>query len=106
MKNFILLAITITGFSFPVFAKGFNAQNCTYNGIPLYGKVQVVDRFPDIKVKVVKNFGKLKVQQVKHFADSCGKWQIVNHFPDFKVQFVDHFSDIDIQYVKHFPGVK
>ena len=107
MKQFLFLAMVITGFAAsPALAKEFNAKNCTYNGTPLYGRVKVVDHFADIKVKVVKHWGKLKVQQVNHFADSCGKWQMVKSFPDFTIQFVNHSSDIDIQYVKHFPGVK
>ena len=35
--------------------------SCTYNGIPLYGKVKVVENFEDFKVKVVNNFEDLKV---------------------------------------------
>ena len=62
---------------------GLNKKACTYNNISLYGKVQIVDTFPD----------------------KCGKWQFVTAFPDFKVQFVDSFPDITIQYVTAFPGV-
>jgi hypothetical protein len=78
--------------------------DCTFNGIKLYGKVQVVDAFPDIKVQVVDAFPDLKVQVVDVFPDECGKWQFVDVFPDFKVQFVDAFPDIKIQYVDVFPG--
>lgn len=73
---------------------GLNKKACTYNNISLYGKVQIVDSFPDIKVKIVDTF-----------PDKCGKWQFVTAFPDFKVQFVDSFPDITIQYVTAFPGV-
>ena len=66
--------------------------DCTFNGINLYGKVQVVDAFPDIKVQVVDAFPDLKVQ-------------VVDAFPDFKIQFVDAFPDIKIQYVDAFPGL-
>lgn len=82
------------------------SSDCTYNGIPLYGKVQIVDRFPDIKVKVVDNFPDLKVQNVQSFPNACGKWQYVDRFPDFKVQFVDTFPNIKIKYVDSFPGVR
>lgn len=83
-----------------------NISSCSYNGIPLYGKVKVVNSFPDIKVKVVSSFEDLDVQQVNAFADKCGKWQFVDSFPDFKVQFVDSFPDITIKFVQSFPGQK
>lgn len=84
---------------------GTVSGDCTFNGKRLYGKIQVVDYFPDIKVKVVTSFPDLKVQKVNVFPDSCGKWQMVTVFPDLKIKFVDHFPDIKIQYVDHFPGL-
>ncbi len=83
---------------------GSVGSDCAYNGIRLYGKVQVVDSFPDIKVQVVTSFPDLKVEKVTSFPDSCGKWQFVDSFPDFKVQFVDSFPDVKIEYVSSFPG--
>lgn len=79
--------------------------DCTFKGIRLYGKVQIVEHFPDLKVQVVEHFPDLKVQKVTSFPDSCGKWQIVEHFPDFKIQLVEHFPDLKIQWVEHFPGL-
>ena len=67
---------------------------CTYKGKKLFGKVQVVDFFPDIKVQVVDFFPDLKVQRVDFFPTSCGKWQFVDFFPDIKVQFVDFFPGL------------
>lgn len=86
-----------------LFAAGVDAQ-CRAKRNALFGKVQVVKSFPDLKVQVVKSFPDLKVQQVKSFPDKCGKWQFVDSFPDFKVQFVDAFPDIKIQFVDAFPG--
>jgi hypothetical protein len=80
-------------------------KNCLYGGKKLWGKVQFVDSFPDLKVQVVSSFPDLKVQQVTSFPDSCGKWQTVTSFPDLKVQIVTSFPDIKIQYVTSFPGV-
>jgi len=80
-------------------------SSCSYNGIALKGKVQVVDSFPDIKVKVVGSFPDLKVEEVTSFPDSCGKWEFVNSFPDFKIQYVDSFPDIEIEFVNSFPGL-
>ena len=79
-------------------------SSCRVNGKRLYGKVQVVKSFPDIKVQVVRSFPDLKVQKVSSFPDKCGKWQFVDSFPDLKVQFVDSFPDVKIQYVNAFPG--
>jgi hypothetical protein len=115
MKRKILLCTLLISVIFATIAV-VNKQNavakapskingdCTFNGIKLYGKVQVVDAFPDIKVQVVDAFPDLKVQVVDVFPDECGKWQFVDVFPDFKVQFVDAFPDIKIQYVDVFPG--
>ena len=77
-------------------------SGCSYNGMPLHGKVQVVTSFPDINVQVVDSFPDLKVKQVTSFPDACGEWQMVDSFPDFTVQFVDSFPDIKIQYVSSF----
>lgn len=81
------------------------SSDCTYNGIKLYGKVKIVDSFPDIKVQKKDAFQDLSVQYVNVFPDTCGKWQIVDDFPDFTVQFVDHFPDITIKEVTVFPGI-
>ncbi len=78
---------------------------CTFKGKKLYGKVQVVDYFPDIRVQIVDYFPDLKVQSVDYFPTSCGKWQFVDYFPDIKIQFVDYFPDVKIQYVDYFPGL-
>ena len=80
--------------------------NCSYNGINLYGKVQFVESFPDLKVQIDNSFPDLKVQFVESFADSCGKWQVVDAFPDFKVQIVSSFGDIKIKEVSSFPGIR
>lgn len=76
-----------------------------YKGIPLWGKVKVVEHHADIKVQVVKAFPDLKVKKVTSFPDSVGKWQFVNNFPNFTIQFVTSFPDIKIQFVDAFPGV-
>jgi hypothetical protein len=81
------------------------AADCTLNGVKLYGAVEVVDSFPDMKVQVVDSFPDLKVKTVDSFADACGKWKFVDSFPDFKIQFVDSFPDLKIQFVESFPGL-
>lgn len=79
-------------------------SSCTFKGFKLYGKIQVVDAFPDIKVQIVDAFPDLKVKEVDAFPDDCGKWKFVDAFPDTKIQFVDAFPDVKIQYVDAFPG--
>jgi hypothetical protein len=81
------------------------SEDCTWNGIPLYGKVQVVESFADIDVEVVTSFPDLNVKVVESFADDCGEWEFVDSFPDFTIRFVDSFPDIRIKFVESFPGV-
>lgn len=80
--------------------------NCAFNGKKLYGKIQIVTSFPDVKVQEVKSFPDIKVQKVTSFPDSCGKWQIVSSFPDTRVQFVQSFPDVKVEYVTSFPGMQ
>lgn len=80
--------------------------DCTFEGINLWGKIQFVEHFPDIKVQFVDHFPDLKVKYVDHFPDRCGLWQVVEHFPDIKIQVVEHFPDIKVKVVDHFPGVE
>lgn len=80
-------------------------SDCTLNGIKLYGDVQVVESFPDLKVQIVSSFPDLKVKRVDSFPDSCGKWRFVDSFPDFKIQYVESFPDLKIEMVDSFPGL-
>ena len=82
-----------------------NAEDCTWKGYPLYGKIKFVESFPDIKIQVVDAFPDIKVKLVDAFADDCGEWEIVESFPDVKVQIVESFADIKVQFVESFPGV-
>ncbi len=115
MKKFLLTAVvvfTAVGMttSYSAHHQDVEARkvgsNCRYKGIKLWGKVKVVNSFPDIKVQVVNSFPDLKVKKVSSFPSSCGKWKFVNSFPDFKVKFVRSFPDIKIKYVRSFPGVR
>lgn len=107
IRIFILnlsLLIFVLSFSSSAQAKSVVSAQCTYKDIKLFGKVEVVENFPDLKVQVVEHFQDLKVKSVSHFPDACGKWQFVDHFPDFKIKYVNHFPDIKIKMVDHFPG--
>ena len=88
----------------PVVLGSFDKGSCRFNGKQLWGKIQEVTAFPDVKVQVVTAFADVKVEKVTAFPDKCGKWQMVTAFPDTKVQFVTAFPDVKIQYVTAFPG--
>lgn len=85
--------------------ESINPENCSFQGIKLYGNVQIVEHFPDIQVQVVESFPNLNVKWVKSFPDACGKWKQVEHFPDFKIQYVTSFPDVKIKTVESFPGI-
>lgn len=111
MKNIsslLVIVCVLVSFSFALRAtkkvEGPIDASCSCKGKKMYGKVQIVTSFPDVKVQIVNAFPDLKVQMVNSFPDKCGQWQIVNSFPDVKVQFVESFPDVKIQYVNSFPG--
>ena len=90
----------------PVAAAGGKlGADCSFKGKKLYGKIKIVEAFPDLKVQVVDAFPDLKVQVVDAFPDKCGKWKMVDAFPDVKIQMVTAFPDIKIKYVNAFPGL-
>ena len=95
LKRFskILLLTGLLSMMLPVLCSaGAVSKDGYYNGIPLWGKVKVVEHNADIKVQVVKSFPDLKVKKV-------------TSFPDFTIQYVNSFPDIKIQFVDAFPGV-
>lgn len=100
----LLFLVSLFGFS-SLAARNPVGADCTYNGKKLYGKIQFVQNFADIKIKVVRNFPDLKVKFVDNFADRCGEWTVVENFPDLKVQIVENFPDIEVQYVENWPGL-
>jgi hypothetical protein len=89
-----LCVAAVLGWSLSAWAGSIDKAGCSVNGHKLYGKIQLVDAFPDVKV-----------QKVTAFPDTCGKWQFVTAFPDTKVQLVTAFPDVKIQYVTAFPGM-
>ena len=111
MKSLLILAMMLLSFGFTNAqdSKGNHEQmiagNCYYKGIQLWGKVQFVTSFPDIKIQYVESFPDIKVKFVTSFPDECGLWQITESFPDFKVQVVTSFPDIKIKVVTSFPGI-
>ncbi len=113
MKRWIVLAAFALSFVLTIFISPINVVNaenntsvsCDYNGIQLYGKVQIVSEFPDFTIQQVDSSPDLLVQQVRSLPNTCGKWQIVDSFPDFKVKYVTKNADIKVKMVELFPGV-
>ena len=79
--------------------------DCKCKGVALYGRVKIVNSFPDFKIKVVDSFPDLRVRFVDSFPDECGRWKIVDSFPDFTIQYVESFPDFTIKIVESFPGM-
>ena len=105
MKNVLALCVVCLFATTAASAEDLIAEDCSFNGFPLYGDVEIVESFPDIKVQIVDSFPDLKVQLVDSFPDDCGQWKFVDSFPDVKIQIVDSFPDIKVQYVDSFPGL-
>ncbi|MBR3492759.1 MAG: hypothetical protein IKH44_10730 [Bacteroidales bacterium] len=116
MKKTLILALLVL-LSLPIVAQskdkkpGFNKENCTFvtkdgKTFNLYGKVKIVESFPDIKVQIVESFEDLDVKIVENFPDQCGKIKLVENFPDVKVEIVNSFPDIKVKIVEAFPGVR
>jgi hypothetical protein len=106
--NIFLALTTFIIFNLSLFAQsedGFNEEECSFNGIKLYGKIQFVESFPDLTIMVVESFPDLKVKIVDSFPDDCGEWQIVDSFPDVKIKIVESFPDLEIKFVESFPGI-
>ena len=80
----LLLLLTLAWLTLPALADKPDVSK-------IYGKIQIVDSFPDYKVEVVDSFPDLKVQKVDSFADGPGEWQMVDSFPDFTIKYVDSF---------------
>ena len=103
---FLLVTLLLVIVATPALTESnINEENCTYKDKQLYGKVEIVESFPDLEIKVVDSFPDLKVKIVDSFADDCGEWDFVDSFPDIKVQFVESFPDIEIKFVDSFPGI-
>jgi catabolite regulation protein CreA len=57
----LLLAGTLALFAISAAHAGKVGSDCTYKGKKLYGKIQIVNSFPDIKIRYVTSFpGRVK----------------------------------------------
>lgn len=80
--------------------------SCSYQGIPLKGKVKFVEHGEDFKIKYVNYDEDLGVEFVKWGADDCGEWQEVDYGEDFKVKVVDWDEDVKVKKVEYSPGMR
>ncbi len=106
-----LACLASTLMIFPALSPAFGSddldrETCSYKGKKLYGKILVVDSFPDLKIKETTSFPDLNVQLVNSFPNNCGQWELVESFPDLKVKYVSSFPDITIKFVTSFPGLR
>lgn len=82
-------------------------KDCRCKGIPLHGRVRVVDGNADFTVRVVTSaLADLSVRRVTSYPNECGEWQFVNDFSDFTVRFVDGSADFTIRYVDSYSGTR
>ena len=78
--------------------------DCKCKGIPLHGRVKVVEYNADFEVKVVNVQADIEVKKVKANPQICGEWQFVESSPDFTIRFVNAHPDFTIRYVNAHPG--
>ena len=81
------------------------AKDCRCKGVPLRGKVRVVDAFETFTVRVVSSNADLNVRWVTAFPDNCGEWQLVDAFEDFTIRYVSANEDFTISTTSAFPGL-
>jgi hypothetical protein len=106
MRLLIPAAVIWSGLSSALLGREIiDKSTCEFKGHQLYGKIQLVESFPDITVEVVRAFPDLKVKLVEAFPNRCGEWQMVTSFPDTKVKIVESFGDIKVEFVDSFPGI-
>ncbi|MFT3710940.1 MAG: hypothetical protein QM817_25215 [Archangium sp.] len=80
--------------------------NCTWKGKKLYGKIEFVDSFPDLKIREVTALADLKVEMVSSLPSRCGEWQEVTSLPTLRVKKVTAFEDLEVEFVTAFPGFR
>ncbi len=100
-----LMALSATDSTEIIKEPVFDKENCTCNGIPLYGNVEVVNSNADFRVQIVNSFENLMVEKVNSNALKCGEWIFVNSNADFTIEFVNSNPDFTIRYVETQPGI-
>lgn len=110
MKRFLLILICLLPLS--LLAENPIDDDCTFNGIPLRGKVYIYPSIglEDFRVCIVASGTEDLKVHAKTFCDEqseCGEWQFVDNpgLADFTIAIVDKaYSDFTISYFP-IPGI-
>jgi hypothetical protein len=94
----VLLIVSLYIYDENLNGQGIDVDNCTCKGLLLYGKVQIVDRSPDLRVEIVSGFSDIEVDTVTYTPSKCGEWKFVDRSPDIKVQYVSSGADLKIRF--------
>ncbi|MBN1339287.1 MAG: hypothetical protein JXA03_08185 [Bacteroidales bacterium] len=105
MKRLIFILIVLIALAKTGHSQDFDPYTCTFKGKELFGKIQRVTSFADLKVEVVDYNADLEVDTTSSWPSKCGQWKFVQHFPDLKVEFVKYGADLRIKYVNYGAGV-
>ncbi len=104
MKRLLLLLICFLPLQ--MLAENPIDDDCTFNGIPLYGKVKIVDIGETFKVRIVDIGEDIKICESNFNETTCGNWQFVTIGEDFSIRFVTIGEDFTIRFVNLGNGVK
>ncbi|MFD1261613.1 hypothetical protein [Entomomonas asaccharolytica] len=108
MKKLFLLSglmVILANFSTYTLAAGIDKERCTFNDIPLYGKVKIVDSDADITVQRVETAADIDIK-LNDSPAHCGEWHFVEQQADFTIEYVPDGADIKIREVDIDPGIK
>lgn len=89
--------------SSPRVSAGWNG--CSFNGVPMFGRVKVVSVGARFKIRIVGGKAALRVKGVPKLAKKCGEWQFVSATPAFTVQIVRAGEDFTVSLGTGHPGV-
>jgi hypothetical protein len=110
-RAFIILLLSLAAPLY-CFAGGdvvIDKDNCTITKdgktFNLYGDIQIVESYPDLRVQIVNSYPDMKIQIVSSYPTECGLVKIVDSYPILRVQIVDSNPDLKVQIVDHYPGI-
>lgn len=113
MKKF-LLSLALISASLISFAQDvtIDKEKCTITKYgktyPLYGKVQIVEDYPDFTVKITDDFYDLVIKETGNVQCECGEYRLSDDYPDIRIKIVDDYPDIRVRYAgwNEFPGLR
>lgn len=81
-------------------------SGCSFNGVPMSGRVKVVSVGAQFKIRLVGSNASLMVKGVTRPAKRCGEWQFVSATPAFTVEIVRTGEDFTVSLGAAHPGLK